>query len=183
MIGQIYVWNSLDGGWFSAAQRFFTRMPYTHVSGGVGRIFPGQPTEWQLEAKECVTITPLSFGDPRTLVRKWTILNAPEGIIALVTSGTAEHFAGRIYGFFQLLWFIYRWIGESFRIDMRKKKNWFPNGDICSEVWYVALQQYAQILGWKDLEAKLEEWNRDTFCAGDMVTVLSAFPQYFREEK
>lgn len=30
--GQIIVFNALHGGFFSSAQRFFTRMPYTHVA-------------------------------------------------------------------------------------------------------------------------------------------------------
>ena len=178
MKGRIYVWNNLKADWFSSAQRFFTRMPYTHSSYGIGQVLG---LDSQLEAKEAVTVTPISLGAPQVEVRIFRI-NATPQVIEELTANAYFRSAGNVYGFAQVLWFVYRYLGETFGIDMRKKKNWFPNGDICSEVVYFILEDLARISDYAPLAETLSEWHSNTFHSGDVITMMERFPGTFIEE-
>jgi len=97
--------------------------------------------------------------------------------------------AGTSYGFLQLLWFIYRWMAEMLGFDVRKQRNWFPNGDVCSENAYRYLIERLQRNGigvgakrYRDIRLainKLREWNENTFTPVDLAMVIKSYPNLF----
>lgn len=90
--------------------------------------------------------------------------------------------AGKDYGFLQLLWFVYRWLMELFGFDVRKQKNWFPNGDVCSENTYRYLYNRLKrnfcdsrtLTDYliKQTTKQMEEWNENTFHPIDLAYVM-----------
>ena len=178
-LGSVIIFNSTKGGRFSAAQRFFTRMPYTHVAGSIGTV---SGEESILEAKMSVSVTPWKhvldnkteeyfIFEPTSALKQKDIEDALYYVY--------DRFAGETYGFLQLLWFVYRWIAESwpFKADVRKKGNWFPDNQICSEVWWWYLHELAT--KYPDISNVIEEWNSNSVNAGDMFMILRRLPKYF----
>lgn len=180
MIGRIYCWKALDKRAFTLLQKWVTGMPYRHVSGGMGQIYKplGSLTEWQLEAYLCTTTTPI---DDTSGARVFKI-NAPDAVVINAFVAAAEQFSGNDYGFLSLLNFLPRRFVELFGFDGRKIAP-IRFGDICSEIWYVTIQNIAKAMSWNAVLDKTNEWSRNCFHAGDMVTLLTAFPLQFTEEK
>jgi hypothetical protein len=168
--GDIIVFNSKHGGWFSKAQRFFTRMPYTHTGVVIGDI-NGIPAV--LEAKTLVVVSPWSTAQFDPSMSYWVFRPTLEnfGLAPLMDLWT--RYAGQEYGFGQLLWFVFRYVMESwpFRADVRRHRNWFPNGDICSELVFNWIGWLS--LGSRKLEEIKNEWYENTCHAGDIFTICS----------
>lgn len=178
-LGSIIVFNATKGGWFSAAQRFFTRMPYTHVAGFIGKV---QGEDSIFEAKMSASVTPWKHVvedttqeyyvfEPTTAIKQQDI----DAALLLVY----DRFAGETYGFLQLLWFVYRWIAESWpwHADVRKHGNWFPNEVVCSEMWWWFLHYLAE--NYPEINVVIEEWNSNSVNAGDIYNILIRLPKYF----
>jgi hypothetical protein len=175
-LGTIIIFNATKGGWFSSAQRFFTRMPFTHVGGYIGTVVNEESI---FEALEAVAVTPWSRRKYDETMQYYVYEPNDSMITSDATKKTLNEIynahAGNTYGFFQLLWFVYRWIGESwpFKADMRKFRNWFPGGSICSEVWYDYLTRLGYI--YPEIEKVLSEWpHANTVHAGDMYDIMQA---------
>jgi hypothetical protein len=87
-----------------------------------------------------------------------------------------KDYAGKKYGWFQLLWFPYRWFKETVlrQKEVYREKNWFTKGVICSELqfWYL-----------KYLDAEFSEllrnYDGDTVQPNDMLQIVKAHPEYF----
>lgn len=167
--GDIVVFNATKGGWFSAAQRFFTRMPYTHTGIIIGDV---NDESALLEAKMSVSVTPWKPFTTDPTLQYW-VFRPAMSVNPQALSDLWHRYAGHDYGYFQILWFVYRWIMESwpFRADVRGQHNWFPTGDICSEVTY----NWIQWLSMQDplLDALVMEWNENTCHSGDIYTICS----------
>lgn len=87
-----------------------------------------------------------------------------------------DEFAGVKYGYFQLVWFPWRWFCEKIlRRDVRKTKNWMTDGVICSELVY----WFLYYLGPK-FRALLVQYNPDTIQAEDIRRICEANPKIFR---
>lgn len=179
-VGSLIIQNCTKGGWFSTLQRFFTRMPYTHVAGFIGDV-NGIPSV--LEAKQSIATTPwhVTTDDPTI---EFYIFEPTDKIDRLVIESAVirvyDYFAGRSYAYLQLLFFLYRWLMEGwpFYKDVRKQHNPFVNGDICSEVWYAFLQDLSTV--YPDIAPVLNEYTRNTVNAGDMYNILIRLPQYYK---
>lgn len=174
-VGSILCFNAKKGGWFSSAQRLFTRQPYTHSAVVMPPVVGIQS---YLGADLTVDIQPISkFVDDQTMdfqVWEWVGVTPERTNLALTT--TYVRHAGQTYGFWQILWFVYRWFCEQvLRKDVRKQHNWFPNNPICSEVtWWTC--KYMVGDNWTLLNI-LNEWRPDTFHSGDQADVMRRFEQ------
>jgi len=190
MLGDIILLNRKKGGWFSSAQRFFTQMNYTHSTFSIGTILG---IESVLSADEKVVIEPLKkyFEEDGTEIEIWRI---NENIIDAKNKPLLEQkiseiyykYSNSYYGFFQVIWFIYRWINEKFfKRDVRRKNNPFKRGIICSELVYYYLIELEKILNKTlkkgkirfdvllPLQAELSKYTPDTIHAGDIAQILN----------
>jgi hypothetical protein len=174
--GNIVVFNVTKGYWFAAAQRFFTGMPYSHAAIGFGEV---KGDESILEAIFAIAITPFKKTRESTATdfEVWRIKNVPQTRIEEAVKRAFERWAGETYGFAQILWFIYRWLNEKIGRDVRKQGNWFPDHLICSEVAYNYLWDISEQV--PSLRKKLDEWNSNSFHAGDVHSVCAGLPEVF----
>lgn len=85
-----------------------------------------------------------------------------------------KEFSGVAYGFTQLLWFPYRKVMSWFGKDVRKAKNWFTAGVICTELWWWFLWYATELFPEKHtkLRAILEQWEPDTIQAYDVKLII-----------
>ena len=164
-----------EPGFYASAQRFFTKFPYTHTAVCIGEVC-GHVSIF--EAKTHLAVTPLQYllEDKEKDFEIYKV-NIDPIIKSKAMDETYYAFAGSIYGYAQILWFIYRWGCERFGLDVRKRKNWFTSGEICSEIVWHYLNIVSQ--GIPELNAMLNQWNADTIHVGDIVTICRAFPEIF----
>lgn len=78
--------------------------------------------------------------------------------------------AGEGYGFFELPWYVYRFVMEWFHKDVRHQHNWFPGGNICSQDVFNFL--YILSRNRPALRAYLDQWRSTTFHSSDTYTVM-----------
>ncbi len=174
--GNVVVFNVKHGGFFETAQRFFTGMLYTHAAIGFGEV---TGYESVFEALFAIAITPFERTRNNTDIdfEVWSLKGVPREHIDAAIHNAYLRFAGEEYGFFQILWFIYRWLNAKLGRDVRKEGNWFPDHLICSEVVYKFLWDVSADA--PSLRTKLNEWNSNSFHAGDVHTVCTALPDVF----
>ncbi len=169
---------------YSAAQRFFTKMPYTHTTVAMGNVL-GFPSA--LSAEELVVVEPIQryFEEEGTEIEIYRIHNLKLNVASDVISYLYFKESGAYYGFTQILWFIYRWFMESvFQKDVRKERNPMSKGIICSEPVYNYLVKMVSMdpdLCVTPLNSKLTEWNANTVNAGDIATICKSFPEIFSQ--
>lgn len=179
--GSIILLNRLgkESSIFSKLQRFFTGMPYTHSAIVTRDIYEIQSV---LSADELINTQPLDnyFNEEKTEIEIFDIIDKrvntefkEETIKQLY-----EEYAGTMYGFAQVLWFVYRWFMEKLGKDVRKKKNPFNKGEICSELVWHYLDRVGDFI--PELKAKINEWNPDTIHAGDIHTICISLPKVFK---
>jgi hypothetical protein len=160
---------------FSKGQRFFTRMPYTHSAILLENIFEQQSI---LTSDELTNIQALSnyLKEPETDIEIYKV-KVPQEMKEYEVKSMYNRYAGKKYGFAQILWFMYRWLLERFGIDARRKKNFFPGGVICSELVYHYLVEIAK--NYPQLNKKLKEWNAETVHVGDIKHICESLPELF----
>jgi hypothetical protein len=174
-VGSIITFNSKKGGWFSSAQRFFTRKPYTHSAV----VFPdelGVPSFFG--ADMAVDKKPVAQFENNTTVdyQVWEWVGIPKRHIEAVLREIYVTFAGETYDFLQVLWFVYRWFMEVFlHKDVRKRKNWFATTKhpICSELTWNVCQ--LMTIDNPVCQSILHEWSPETFHSGDQAEVMQRF--------
>lgn len=163
---------------YSAAQRFFTKMPYTHSALGTGPIFE---KDGVLTSDECTNIQPIDnyFREDNTDFEIYSV-NLPSDIQKKLTTHMYQEYSGKIYGFTQILWFIYRWFMGFFKKDVRKQKNWIStSGVICSELVFKYLLLIAELK--PELKVKLDEWRPDNVHVGDIKNIIDLYPDIFTQ--
>jgi len=184
--GQIIVFNALKGGMFSAGQRVFTGLPYTHTAILVNAPYPAIDIDSYFGADLTVSTQPLdkALSDPTYLYQMYKPIGWTDEQIRIAFTEVYKRYAGEEYGFLQIAWFIYRGVAERwpFHADVRKGHNWFPNHPICSEVgwWYFYQLAIQRLNDAKKLIDRLNEWRPDTFHSGDAARTLQAFPDLFQ---
>jgi len=180
--GHIVVFNSTKGGFVNRAERFFTRSDYNHTSITIPAVLG---VESHISATWKVVTEPIShFMNDES---EWYKMYYPVGFstnqLIEVLSRVYNEFSGETYGFFQLLWFMYRWLMECwpFRMNMKHGSNWFPSGPICSEIcwYYIKYLCEMQPKRMQAVEAKLNEWAPDAFSPADCVEMMEEFPGIF----
>ena len=180
-VGQIIVFNAIHGGFFSSANRFFTRMPYTHVAFVVEPVFG---VDSYFGAELSATTQPFNniIKDKDYMYQVYRPIGWTKPQLNNALKQIYMRYAGQTYGFAQVLWFIYRYIAESwpFHADVRRGHNFFPNRPICSEIcWWYLWFLYEERPDLVQLRDKLGEWSPDTFNAGDSARVIQSFPTLF----
>lgn len=153
--------------------RFFTKSNVSHC-GIICDPFENIPSA--IESSDLVQIVPFS--------RNY-IESKNEEYILFKLSGEAEvpatlgplfiKYAGLKYGYFQLIWFMWRWLTNLFGVDISRQKNWFTNNVICSELVY----DYFIMLNHPDVNEKLKDFNQDTVQADDLLNIVISLPHVF----
>ena len=194
--GTVILVQTNSGNFFSEAIKFFTKKiakkyrvrAWTHAMIGVGSLLE---EDYVFSAEVAQSIMPLKkFQKGKTKFEVYEIKdNIKEKDLEYLIRSFCGTYAGNTYGFFQNLWFIYRWLMELFGKDVRKKANWFPSGDICSEMTFRFLTQrfsYAlQNKNNKNLESvntalkHLYEWTENTIHPVDIGYIISKHPEVF----
>jgi hypothetical protein len=192
MKGSIILVQNNEGHFLSNAIKFFTKRAakkygvenWTHSMFYVGKFFN---EDFVFSAEAAQSIMPLKkFQKPKV---KYVIYKINDNIKAEDLDNLIKDFflnyAGDTYGFFQLFWFIYRWIAEIIGLDVRKKNNWFPTGDICSEMTFRFLTKRLEYSNKnviiKNVLNKLNEWTENTIHPVDLAYIIKKFPLVFEK--
>jgi hypothetical protein len=194
--GAIVLMENKSSSFFPKAIRFFTKRianrygvkTYTHAMF-ITANFLDELSVQSSEFAQC--IMPLKkFNTDKFSYDVFLIIDEiPEASLDDILKEMYLISAGEPYGFLQNLWFIYRDIVETiFKLDVRKQKNWFPNGDNCSESTYRYLRKriianiratdknksiYQQILRF------LDEWTENTVHPVDLAHIIEEYPSLF----
>jgi hypothetical protein len=179
--GYILAFNSTNGGFINKAERFFTRSKFNHVSVTIP---PVLGIDCHLSAILTVTTEPVYvfMNDESEQYKSYYPIGFTDKQIEQATTRMFSEFAGKTYGFFQLLWFVYRYFAEGwpFYADVRKNYNWFPHGPICSEVvWYYLYWLACSNPNALKLKNKLEEWKPDNFSPADCINIMEEYDNLF----
>ena len=177
--GSIVLLNRLgkESNFTSSLQRFFTKMPYTHTAIVLEKYMNENVV---LSADELTVILPLNnyFEEDKTEIEIYELLLDFDKIS--ITRDLFLNYSGKKYAFLQVLYFIYRWFNETvLKRDVRKEKNIFNKGQICSELVYLYLCEVAQKTNTKELLDKLNEYTKDTIHVGDIANICKSLPQIF----
>jgi hypothetical protein len=157
--------------------RLFTNSGITHT---FIITFPRNGAVWLEEASTVVaegSFQSSYVDEPNTA---YWVYKIKDGLVPEATTDTAlqychDNFLGVKYGFFQLIWFPYRWVMENiFRKDVRHDKNWMTDGVICSELVYNYLYQLGD-----PFKSLLSDFNSDTIQAQDILDIVKAHPELF----
>jgi len=159
--------------------RFFTRSNISHTFVFTFTL-KGVPAVQ--EASASVQIVPFLsryHGNPKYSYEVYEVTagSVTEEDVEGALSRIFEEFAGVKYGWFQILWFPYRWFLETVlgRTNVHREKNWFTHGVICSELlfWYL---RYLDPL----FSTLLKEYDADTIQPSDLLKIVKAHPESFR---
>lgn len=166
-----------NNSFYSACQRFFTGYPYSHVALFVGRVLNNQSV---LSSEELNIIRPFRniLEEKDTEIEVFSIRGIDERELELSLIKLYKNIIGKPYGFFQILWFIWRWINDKIGRDVKLHDNPFKEGIICSESIYIFLRDVEEYIpGLKD---KLDEYKQNNVHVGDIHDIIISFPQYFK---
>lgn len=179
--GHMILFSSKKKTFFQSAKKLFSRSKYTHVA----TLFPPVLGEKSyFGAEEAVDMRPISdIKDDN--IEIYVPVGFTQEQIDRVLHKLYMTYAGSIYGFFKLFWFIYRWFMEVvFHDDVRAQHNWFPAKQICSEVsgwWWLEYLCDEQPGKCAILRMRIHEWNSHTFHPGDCGVVVKEFPELFKK--
>lgn len=165
-----------ESNWFSNAQRFFTRMPYTHSALVLGKV---KGLMSVLSADELVVVIPVNryLEEEGTDIEVYRPKFVDWVLINQLMPDLYQKHAGKPYGYLQLLYFVFRWLAESFKIDVRKWKNPFTNNDICSELIF----EYLLLTGSKPILFALSDYRLDNVHVGDIANICKNNPELFEK--
>jgi hypothetical protein len=181
--GQLILFSARDRAFIHSAIKWVTRSPYTHVA----IMFPAVLDVGSYFGAE-ETVDMRVFQKMVDEGQQYYRIYEPQGFtqeqLDNVLRKIYKVYAGSIYGFFKLLWFVYRFrIMEGiFKKDVRRQHNWFPAWQICSEIgwWWFEYLCDEQPERMAAVRAKLHEWNSNTFAPVDCETVIVQFPGIFK---
>lgn len=160
-------------GWYPAAVRFFTRSKYSHVF----IVMPEYLGEMQiLESNLEVGLrgfTAEYIEKNADAYRIYRPIKANESEIYRACAQTFAQCNGNVYGFLQIPWFAARSICAIFGITLTR--NWFPWGQICSEVPDIFLD----ILN-KEYKNAFSEFGENETSPEDIAKVIESRPDLFQ---
>jgi hypothetical protein len=178
--GSIDILNNLDGNFLSKAIRFFTKSQVSHCDFTMGRLMREESV---LSAQELMSVLPLKtyIYNPDYVFTIYEIQQVSETELEQMVNSLYVDYAGKLYGFGQLLWFTYRWVAELFHKDVRKQDNWFGKNAICSELVYLLLCKIAK-KRFPELEECLQQFNQNTITPADVQKIVEYFPNIFTKK-
>lgn len=199
--GDIQVYDHI-GQLYAKIIHKLTRKPYTHASIGYGCKIEENVIEALATGKGKVTTTPFAwYRTPSFRIWVFRFKAVPKEIIDTAANILYNSCLGQDYGQMQLLYFLPRFIWETYWI--RKYFGWIPRlfgkdpdkvikwnnpfkkGIICTELVFMYMKivcdlcrqhGYTHLLG---LEQKLNLFNKDNVHAGDIMNLLKGFPDVF----
>jgi hypothetical protein len=164
---------------YSWLQNTFTGKRETHCAIYVGHLHR-LDTEIVFDAGASVRFDTFEFNQDKHTVFQ---IGVTDRELKLIINSLIRDYGSKIYGVFQLPYFVLRWM-FGWIFDVRRW--WFPfrEGKICSELVWEYLYRIASQQKWDDLREYLEEWLPDNFHAGDCRQVLDKFTGiYFNKIK
>jgi hypothetical protein len=99
----------------------------------------------------------------------------PGNTMNFMISSVWYNHSGKWYGHLQLLWHIWRYINEKFGRDIRKKKNWFKGGYICTEILYLMLREIKH----DGVREFLNKFDSNNINCEDIKILTKLFPEVF----
>jgi hypothetical protein len=186
--GSILIFSNKKKDILSIGQKLFTHEWIEHVSpkkfnrGDKTHTaiawFPQAGQDSVLEAYLCTTIDPFSQHTKDTKYWVFEPIGFTDAQIEEALNETYLKYAASDYGFMEIPWFIYRFYVEAIlHKDIRKQHNWFPGGNICSQLawnYLYALGKYKP-----GLRIHLDEWRSTTFHSSDSYTIVTSWPNLF----
>lgn len=175
-LGDIIIMNNKAKGFYRWAIRLVTGKPYTHTAVGIGDIAGINSI---FEADLCMATTPTdkTINDPLIDYEIYYV-NVPETFKAQMVSELYKAYAGDVYGFLQLPWYLYRRIALWFGVDIKGHRNWFTGGEVCSEMEFYYLMSISNFF--PKLKTVLDTYTSDTASPGDIADIIHMFePEIF----
>jgi hypothetical protein len=169
--GDIIIVNNRGNSFFSKAIRFFTSVPWSHTALGFFDV-PRNPfrvqTIFEANLTTGVTDWDKTYNDMSIDLRiyRWKVKVDSAPILWRLFN----KYNGNAYGFFQIVWFMWRWVVEKVHLPTRwARKNFFNDREICTEVVYVFFKELNDI----NVNAVLQKLNRDqnTVHPGDILFI------------
>lgn len=177
---------------FGKLQQIFTRGKWTHTALGFFPIL-GIDNDTLFESNEIQNIT---LWNPHGTIeyRIYDMTYYSEEQIEKALKYVFKKYNGELYGFFQLLYFVRRYIWETEWIkkyfswiprlfgmpeDVRKWNNWFTSGIVCSELFYIFMQKLNEMKFHPEVQEALNKWNGNNFHSTDANDFMEAFPEIF----
>ena len=176
--GDIVLLNRIgrSSSWYSKLIRFFTKRPYTHCAVVIHNVLD-MPSV--ISSDKCVNIIPLQkhLDELDTQIEIFSLVDINDEKAESILRVLYSKYSGEIYGYSQLLFFIYRWLMSIFGIDVKNNKNIFTNGQICSEVVYRFLKYtYGDNMIFQNV---MNQYNYNTVHTGDISDIIKQFPNLF----
>lgn len=156
---------------------FFSKSDLTHC----GIIFFKQDGMLSvLEASHSVQVVPWYRNYIENKKEKYIVYRInrdylPGNTMNFMLSSVWYNHSGKWYGYAQLIWHIWRWFNELFNRDIRKKKNWFKGGYICSEVLFLMLQEIKH----DGVREYLNKFDSNNINCEDIKKLTKLFPEVF----
>lgn len=173
-IGDILLTKN-DFSFLGKAIQYFTKSDFTHNC----MVFsPILGVESVIEAGKSVQVVPFRrnyIDNPKESWQIWRIKGVAQSRIQSSLISIYWQYSGNVYGYLQLLWFVWRWANELIGRDIRSQKAWFPGGQICSEL----LWHYLMRLGVHEITEAIKNWNAESVHVEDFHKLFLSMPQYF----
>lgn len=184
MIGDIILVINKKKSFFPSAIKFFTGRYarkhgvkiFTHSCFSVGQVL-GQ--ESVLSAELAMSVMPLDsfrtddfYFEVYRVKDKFRQGTTKKELVNLI-SRHYQKSAGKPYGFFQNLWFVYRFLMELIGFNMIGRKNWFPDNENCSESTANYLLDRFDILSYPNTARLfLKEFNTNSIHPVDLAVMI-----------
>ena len=168
--GDIIIVNNWDGNFLSKAIQFFTKS-WSHTALGFFPIHRNPlPLQSVFEANLTIEITDWEkvYDDLNYDLRvyRWTRTLPVESVLWELF----DKYNGATYGWWQLVYFVWRWVVEKLHLPQRwARKNFFPNREICTEIVY----DFLVLLNDSVINVALHKLdrNQNTVHPGDIIEV------------
>lgn len=185
--GSTVLVNNKNNSFFSISRwiRFFTGeykgVELTHSMFTMGQDFNSRENQ-VFSAEKTMSIMPLRHfrrnANIDYMIFEWK--DIPEEFLSELAYHLYDKYAVEDYAYFQLLGHIYRWFVEKVfrRKNMVEKKNPFPNGNVCSELWgrlgEIVTENFNPIL-----DVIIKKWNLNSVNPLDIYKLIDQNPEYF----
>jgi hypothetical protein len=172
-IGDVAI-SGRRSGFYSSGVRFITQSKWSHCFFIMTDVAEERAV---LEADLKCQVIPFEreyVENNNDYYQIYELVQATEREKSKAANEVYKEFAGEVYGFLQIPWFIWDAICE--RLGLNAGKNWFPNGAICSEVLFAYLISVNDT--YREAFKHLEDLNRVS--PADIAKVILDRPDQFK---
>jgi hypothetical protein len=130
--GDIVFSTQRNPGFYARGVRFFTKSEWSHCFIIMTDV-AGEPAALEADLKCQVVPFNKEYGEKDIdIYEVYRPIKATKEELEASVNRVYREYAGEVYGFLQIPWFM--WDAICHRLGWSSGKNWFPNGAICSEV-------------------------------------------------